>query len=33
MFVISEASDEMDAISVFHDCVLTWLGGFRKPLF
>lgn len=33
MFVISEASDEMDAISVFHDCVLAWLGGFHKPLF
>lgn len=22
---ISEPSDEMDAISVFHDCVFTWL--------
>lgn len=25
MFVISEPCDEMDAISVFHDCVLGWM--------
>lgn len=33
MFVISEPSDEMYAISVFHDCVLTWFFGFHEPLF
>lgn len=25
IFVISEPSDEMDGIGVFHDCVFTWL--------
>lgn len=33
IFVISEPSDEMYAISVFHDCVLTWFFDFREPLF